>query len=128
MIFVVDKDTDLFVAAYSIFIKIFGTLSYSLFCAQNIAVCADEDSVAKGFIGWKVYGGNNIEITNLAVVEAYRNIGVGTSLMNWIKEMYRGYVFSLNVSVHNYSAIRLYEKLGLPTVVEYTPEKEQVHL
>ena len=71
-----------------------------------------------GYVGmW--YGGDEAEITNVAVSEGYRRQGIAYELMKQAKEMAitdgMAKMF-LEVRVSNESAIRLYEKMGFKSL------------
>lgn len=56
-------------------------------------------------------------VNSISVDESYRNQGIATNLLNHFEKYYKSfYIFGLYVRVDNYTARRLYEKLGYSTV------------
>lgn len=52
-----------------------------------------------------------VEINNIEVEEQYRNMGIGTELLNKLTEIVQKSI-SLEVRINNYNAIKLYKKFG----------------
>lgn len=52
-----------------------------------------------------------VEINNIDVEEQYRNMGIGTELLNKLTEIVQKSI-SLEVRINNYNAIKLYKKFG----------------
>ncbi len=52
-----------------------------------------------------------IEINDIEVEEQYRNMGIGTELLNKLTEIVQKSI-SLEVRINNYNAIKLYKKFG----------------
>ena len=52
-----------------------------------------------------------IEINDIEVDEQYRNMGIGTELLNKLTEIVQKSI-SLEVRINNYNAIKLYKKFG----------------
>lgn len=76
-----------------------------------------DDKVA-GYIG-AYEAGDSMDITNVAVEEAYRKCGIGSSLVRKVVESARAagsVMVSLEVRESNVRAIRLYEKEGFEYV------------
>ncbi|AWR97316.1 ribosomal-protein-alanine N-acetyltransferase [Acidianus sulfidivorans JP7] len=74
-------------------------------------------------------------VVSIAVLEDYRNQGIGTELlkasMKSMKEVYNAEEVYLEVRVSNYPAIRLYEKLGFKKIKElrgYYADGEDAYL
>lgn len=70
----------------------------------------EEDNVIKGFIICNILY-ENIEILLLFVKEEYRNLKIGTKLVEDLYKLPNEKII-LEVSVENYPAHHLYEKLG----------------
>ena len=81
-------------------------------------IVAEEDSELIGFAGlWGIIEEGHI--TNVAVHPAYRNKGLGRSLVSRLIEVAEEYgieKYTLEVRPTNEAAIRLYEKLGFKSV------------
>ena len=76
----------------------------------------EEDDVIKGFIICNhLY--EKMEILLLFVKDEYRNQGIGKNLVEYLYSLGEDYV-TLEVSVENYPALHLYEKLGFKKVGE----------
>lgn len=52
-----------------------------------------------------------VEINDIEVEEQYRNMGIGTELLNKLTEIVQKSI-SLEVRINNYNAIKLYKKFG----------------
>lgn len=52
-----------------------------------------------------------VEINDIEVDEQYRNMGIGTELLNKLTEIVQKSI-SLEVRINNYNAIKLYKKFG----------------
>lgn len=52
-----------------------------------------------------------IEINDIEIEEQYRNMGIGTELLNKLTEIVQKSI-SLEVRINNYNAIKLYKKFG----------------
>ena len=86
----------------------------SLRLTCTVFLTAEEDGVVLGYAGMYV-SLDEAEITNVAVAAAHRRRGVGTLLVNRLKEeaKKRGIVkIALEVRTSNRSARRLYEQCG----------------
>ena len=57
----------------------------------------------------EIYG--RVEINDIEVEEQYRNMGIGTELLNKLTEIVQKSI-SLEVRINNYNAIKLYKKFG----------------
>ncbi len=69
-------------------------------------------------------GGAVVLIEELFVKDAYKSKGYGTAMFNYIRNEYDGSAkrYRLEVTSHNFSAIKLYERLGF----EEVPYKQMV--
>lgn len=77
-------------------------------------IVAEADGALIGFCGmWMVFG--DVQITNVAVIEQARGLGVGEGLMKTAMATAKAHAMenmSLEVRVSNYVAQSLYRKLG----------------
>lgn len=111
MIVIAEIDSELLFDAYLLCKTEFENISYEHFSKQNVAVYLD-DGVVKGFIGWDEIFDCSIYISFFAVGEIYRKLGIGSALIVWLIEKYSKYIITLNVSVKNDNAIKLYKNVG----------------
>ena len=73
----------------------------------------EEDNLIKGFIICNhLY--EKMEILLLFVKDEYRNLGIGKKLVEYLYNLSK--IITLEVSVENYPALHLYEKLGFKEV------------
>lgn len=76
---------------------------------------AECEGVLVGYCGmWVVY--DQVQITNIAVLQAFRGKGFGAELLGFVigkAREYGGAVLSLEVRVSNTAAMTLYKKFGL---------------
>ena len=81
--------------------------------SQKIVIDIDENSGdIRGACVWVKTLYDSIHIMQFATVEKYRQKGVGTGLMNWMKNSFYDKPMTLHVSVKNENAIKLYKKMG----------------
>lgn len=78
----------------------------------RVAVC---DNRIAGFLVYRVAGPDECEILNVAVSPQFRRRGVGSSLVRWLVNGFRGAVF-LEVRASNRAAIDLYKSLGFEEI------------
>lgn len=79
---------------------------------MKIVVYLIEDKVV-GFINYyEIY--DRIEIANFNVLEYFQNHGIGTKLINYVIEKYKGKCKNITLEVRkdNEKAIKLYKKVG----------------
>lgn len=85
---------------------------------KNAVYCvADENGNAVGYIGGYVVF-DTVYINNIAVRGTYRNIGVGTALLNDFINKCKDKIITLEVRRSNLTAISLYKKFGFEIVGE----------
>ena len=80
------------------------------YLAYRGEVIVGEGEVA-GFLFWREVAPGEAEILNVAVGREYRGHGLGTRLVTWFQNMWRGTCF-LEVRESNANARKLYEKMG----------------
>lgn len=96
--------------------------------AQKMIVDVDEvNGDIRGFCVWS-FTFYSTHIMQFATVEKYRKQGVGTSMLNWMKNIFFDTPLTLHVSVKNNDAIRLYKKAGfysIYTLYNYYEDKNE---
>jgi ribosomal-protein-alanine N-acetyltransferase len=97
--------------------------SYSIFKSElenpnSFYIMAKQNNIIIGFAGiWQSV--DDIHITNIVVKKPYRNNGVGSMLLNKLIQICKSKKTSsitLEVSIQNVPAIKLYEKYGFKNV------------
>ena len=107
--------------------------------AADIDACVGDSPYAEGYvmeaegaiIGYAMvaksfsteFGKPCIWIEDLYVVDAYRNQGLGTRLLEQVAAQYTDCIYRLEVEEENARAIHVYEKCGF-TVLPYTEMKK----
>lgn len=85
---------------------------------KNAVYCvADENGSAVGYVGGYVVF-DTVYINNIAVSGTYRNMGIGTALLNDFINKCKDKIITLEVRRSNLTAIHLYEKFGFEIVGE----------
>lgn len=65
-----------------------------------------------GFCVWASDDSEIVHITHFATLEKYRKKGIGTKMMEWMRNTFWNKQMYLHVSVKNDNAIKLYTKMG----------------
>ena len=70
------------------------------------------DNIIIGFIVLKLYEDKHIHIMSIAISKNYRNKGIGTKFLNFLKNEFEEYRITLYVQVKNEVAVHFYMKNG----------------
>lgn len=71
-----------------------------------------------GFVICELYGSKRIHIMSIAILPKYRRLNLGTKLIEFLKNEYKGNIITLNVQQNNINAIHFYIKNNFSVISE----------